>query len=59
MTILSTLFGFTAGYRERRRRLRTYMTVASLPAEIRKDIGWGGVDHRHDTRHTRPRKPRG
>lgn len=44
MSILSALSRYAGEYRARRRRLRTYMHIAGLPAEIRKDIGWTGRD---------------
>ncbi len=40
MSILNTITRYAADYRARRRRLRTYLTVSSLPLEIQKDIGW-------------------
>jgi hypothetical protein len=40
MSLFATLHRFAADYRERRRRLRTYLEIASLAPEIQKDIGW-------------------
>ena len=40
MSILSRLSRYAEDYRARRQRMRTYMEIANLPAEIRKDIGW-------------------
>lgn len=44
MSILSLLSRYTRDFRARRRRMRTYMQIADLPAQIRKDIGWSGRD---------------
>ena len=44
MSILSALLRYSEDYRARRRRLRTLMSIASLPADIRKDIGWTDRD---------------
>lgn len=48
MSILSSLSRYAADYRERRRRMRTYMEIANLPVEIQKDIGWGQLDAPHE-----------
>ena len=40
MSILNTFRSYVADQRARRRRLRTYLEIASLPREIQKDIGW-------------------
>lgn len=40
MSLFRTLHRFAADYRERRRRLRTYLEITSLAPEIQKDIGW-------------------
>lgn len=50
MSILSALSRYAGDYRERRRRLRTYMHIAGLPPEIRKDIGWTERDQPRDRR---------
>jgi len=48
MSILSAFTRYASDYRQRRRRMRTYMEIASLPAEIQKDIGWGQADAPHE-----------
>ena len=40
MSFLSALTRYAADYRARRRRMNTYLEIASLPLEIQKDIGW-------------------
>ena len=40
MSMLSRLTNYAADYQARRRRMRTYLQIAELPPEIRKDIGW-------------------
>jgi hypothetical protein len=44
MSILSVLSRYARDYRARRTRMRTSLRIASLPADIRKDIGWTGRD---------------
>ena len=41
MLFLDAITRYTADYRARRRRMRTYLAISSLPLEIQKDIGWG------------------
>lgn len=48
MPILSTLSRYAADYLERRQRMRTYLEIASLPAEIQKDIGWSRTTQPHE-----------
>ncbi len=40
MLFLDAITRYTADYRARRRRMRTYLAISSLPLEIQKDIGW-------------------
>ena len=40
MSILNRLSRYATDYRARRRRVRTYIEITSLPREIQKDIGW-------------------
>ncbi len=40
MTLYSTLARFAADWRDARSEARTRRVIGSLPAEIRKDIGW-------------------
>ena len=40
MSIVNSISRYAADYRARRRRLRTYLEISSLPREIQKDIGW-------------------
>ncbi len=40
MTLYSTLARVAADWRDARSEARTRRVIASLPAEIRKDIGW-------------------
>ncbi|WP_157016140.1 hypothetical protein [Mesorhizobium xinjiangense] len=40
MSILSTISHLAVAVRERRSRARTERIIGTLPADIRKDIGW-------------------
>lgn len=40
MSFLDSLRRYAEDYRARRRRMRSYLEIASLPREIQKDIGW-------------------
>lgn len=40
MSFLNTISRCASDYQARRRRLRTYQEITSLPREIQKDIGW-------------------
>ena len=40
MSFLDAIARYAADYRARRRRMRTYLAISSLPLEIQKDIGW-------------------
>ncbi|TWH01136.1 hypothetical protein L598_000100001170 [Mesorhizobium sp. J18] len=42
MSILSIISHYVEAYRVDRQRTRTARLIGSLPAEIRKDIGWPG-----------------
>lgn len=46
MSIFSRLSNYVAARQARRQRIRTYMQIAQLPQEIRKDIGWPLADDR-------------
>ncbi|MEO3385590.1 hypothetical protein [Mesorhizobium sp. CAU 1741] len=48
MSILHSIVRYTVDYRTRRRRMNTYLEIASLPLEIQKDIGWTGNGSRFD-----------
>jgi hypothetical protein len=48
MTIMSRLGRFADTYRANRARIATERSIASLPAEVQKDIGWP-QSYRHNT----------
>lgn len=56
MSVLSTITRYAADYRARRRRMRTYMHLTSLPLEIQKDIGWIDAFIDEDDERRRPRR---
>lgn len=43
MSLFTTIGRIAADYRTRRRQRRAYSEIMSLPAHIRKDIGWPGL----------------
>jgi hypothetical protein len=40
MSVFGRIAHYAADYRARRRRMRTYLQLISLPEDIQKDIGW-------------------
>lgn len=48
MSLFATLHRYAVDYRQRRRRMRTYLEIASLAPEIQKDIGWRQPRHPHE-----------
>lgn len=56
MSLFTTLHRLAADYRERRRRLRSYLEIASLSPEIQKDIGWRQAPHPDEPQPVRPRR---
>lgn len=48
MSLFTTLHRYAADYRERRRRMRTYLEIADLSPEIQKDIGWRQAPRPHE-----------
>lgn len=49
MSLFTTLHRLAADYRERRRRMRTYLEIADLAPEIQKDIGWRQAPRPYET----------